>query len=214
MFAADNWCVKVNDKVYGPYTSQQLRKFAHEGRLAAWSLIAPAGSRAWRKAQDENTFASFFGVEPKRTAGSARSFGKRDEATEDFDACDAETAVETDTAKPRPSNKPKPRTAINAEQPEPANYVLIFDVVNAAASRAEAAILSLGPGFRIADNVWTISSTLTAIGVRNAVAPYLLPHESIFVVDATNGRTAWQNYAPETNAKLAAAYVNLKKRAQ
>jgi len=61
MLVADNWCVKVNDKVYGPYTSQQLRNFAHEGRLAAWSLIAPAGSRSWRKAQEESTFSSFFG---------------------------------------------------------------------------------------------------------------------------------------------------------
>ncbi|MEL7488879.1 MAG: GYF domain-containing protein, partial [Pseudomonadota bacterium] len=77
MFSAENWCVKVNDKVYGPYTSQQLRKFAHEGRLAAWSLIAPAGSRAWRKAQDENTFSSFFGVETTREASGSKSFGKR-----------------------------------------------------------------------------------------------------------------------------------------
>ncbi|MEL7488803.1 MAG: hypothetical protein AAGJ87_16520, partial [Pseudomonadota bacterium] len=122
--------------------------------------------------------------------------------------------VDAQSAAPRPSNKPKRRVSINAEQPEPANYVLIFDVVSAAASRAEAAILSLGPGYRIADNVWTITSTLTAIGVRNAITPYLLPHESIFVVDATNGRTAWQNYAPELHSKLSATYAAAKRRAQ
>ena len=62
MVAADNWCVKVDDRVYGPYSHQDLRKFAHEGRLAAWSLIAPAGGREWRKASDEPHFAAFFGV--------------------------------------------------------------------------------------------------------------------------------------------------------
>jgi hypothetical protein len=44
--------------------------------------------------------------------------------------------------------------------------------------------------------------------VRNALAPYLRPNESIFVVDASNGRASWQNYAPEAHSKITAAYVN------
>ena len=210
MLAADNWCVKVNDKVYGPYTSQQLRKFAHEGRLAAWSLIAPAGSRSWRRAQEESTFSSFFGAGSKQSASHAsRSFGKRDIV--DIEPKNAAQAgnVSKDT-----SNKPKPRTAKPTSQSELANFVIVFDVVSAAASRAEAAVLSLGPGFRIADNVWTISCNLTATGVRNAIAPYLLPHESIFVVDTTNGKTVWQNYAPELHAKLTAAWITPKRTIQ
>lgn len=203
MLAADNWCVKVNEKTYGPYTSQQLRKFAHEGRLAAWSLIAPAGSRAWRPAKEESTFAAFFGGSSQQQANTnERSFGRRDtnEAANDTEATpEAKTATK--------SNKPKERTARVAPPSEPSNFVIIFDVVSAAASRAEAAVLSLGPGFRIADNVWTISCGLTATGVCNAITPYLLPQESIFVVDATNGRTAWKNYAPELHAKLTAAWM-------
>jgi len=210
MLAADNWCVKVNDKVYGPYTSQQLRNFAHEGRLAAWSLIAPAGSRSWRKAQEESTFSSFFGSNSQNTTSqTSRSFGKRD-STES-----APQVTESSTTPPKESsNKPKPRTKKPAAQSEIANFVIVFDVVSAAASRCEAAVRSLGPGFRIADNVWTITCNLTATGVRNAIAPYLLPHESIFVVDTTNGKTVWQNYAPELHAKLTAAWLTPKRTLQ
>ncbi len=204
MLAADNWCVKVNDKVYGPYTSQQLRKYAHEGRLAASSLIAPAGGRSWRRACDESSFASFFGGDAAKKTEASRSFGRRDVGDPDPEQ---ETPGEP---KAKKSNKPVPRQNRSTQASEPANFVLIFDVVSAAASRAEAAVLSLGPGFRIADNVWTICCALTATGVRNAVAPYLLPHESIFVIDTTNGRTAWQNYAPGLHAKMTAAWMNMK----
>lgn len=182
MFAADNWCVKVDERVYGPYSSQQLRKFAHEGRLAEWSLVAPAGSRAWRAAREESTFASFFGH--KASKKTEKSFGKRND-------------VETADAK-----------AKSEEIIREANFVVIFDVVSGAAGRVEAAILSLGAAFRLADNVWNVTCELTAVGVRNAIAPYLQPRESLFVVDATRGHSSWQNYAPETKAKITASYIN------
>lgn len=183
---ADNWCIKSNERVFGPYTSEQLRKFAHEGRFAATSLIAPAGSKDWREARAENTFASFFGVTPE--------------------------------AAPKSNEPRRPRTfgQVNAgsaptEQTGPANFVLVFDVVSAAASRIEPALQSLGNAFRLADNVWTVSCALTAIGVRNAITPYLRPNESLFVVDATNGRTSWTNYAPEAHSKISAAFVHGKR---
>jgi hypothetical protein len=185
---ADNWCIKANDRVFGPYTSEQLRKFAHEGRFAATSLIAPAGSRDWREARSETAFASFFGATPASNS-DARS------------------------ARPREPRRPKAFGQVGAngtptEQSGPANFILIFDVVSAAASRIEPALMSLGSAFRLADNVWAVSCALTAIGVRNAIAPFLRSNESLFVVDATNGRTSWTNYAPEAHAKISAAFVH------
>ncbi|NWG71372.1 MAG: hypothetical protein HXY23_07170 [Parvularculaceae bacterium] len=189
MLAADNWCVKVENRIYGPYSSQQLRKFAHEGRFAASSLVAPAGSRTFKEAASEPVFAAFFGIDAK--AGGQPQFGKR--------------------ADPEPkSEKSEKKSAIARKSPdaEPsvANFLIIFDVVSAAASRAEGAILSLGPAFRLNENVWTVACELTALGVRNAIAPYLMPRDSIFVVDATRGRSSWQNFSPEIHAKLAAAW--------
>lgn len=182
MIAAENWCVKVDDKIYGPYTSAEIRKYAHAGRLAASSLIAPAGSRAWREAQKETTFAGFFGARPSvRRRPSGQIFGRRDGAANDA----AEKSGATDIA----------------------NFVVIFDVANGAAGRLGAAISGLGPAFRITDNVWNVTCDLTAVGVRNAIAPYLSPRESIFVIDTTRGRASWQNYLPEMHAKISAAYM-------
>lgn len=183
---ADNWCLRANDRIYGPYSSAELRKFAHEGRFVASSQIAPAGSREWREARSEPAFANFFGFNARR--GPEAGFGRA-------------------SRRARPLGKPS-KDSSPAEQPAPANFVLVFDAASAAASRVENALASLGPAFRLADNVWTVNCSLTAIGVRNAVAPFLRPHEPLFVIDATNGRTSWQNYAPEAHAKITQAYVH------
>ena len=211
MLAAENWCIKIQEKVYGPYTTQQMRKFAHEGRLASWSLVSPAGGRSWREAKRESVFATFFGQEKPASAPNAtlRIFGKRNDCenvvNEDAPLIELNDAV--------PAKTVKALRAARAEatpETEDANFIVIFDVVSAAATRVEAAMMSLGPAFRIADNVWHVTCELTAVGVRNAIAPYLRSSESIFVVDATRGRSSWSNYAPEPNAKLAAAHFRAK----
>lgn len=189
MLTADNWCVKVEDKIYGPYTSEQLRKFVHEGRIIASSLISPAGSRAWREAQKEASFSNYFdrtGV-PEQIKRSKRAFGR----------------AETDSSDtPDEKKRAGQSTSLSI-----ANFLIIFDVTSGAASRVGAAITGLGHAFQVADNVWSLTCELTAVGVRNVVAPYLNPRESLFVVDATRGRTSWQNYAPETQAKITASYT-------
>ncbi len=207
MLTAENWCIKVQEKVYGPYTTQQMRKFAHEGRLASWSLVSPAGGQTWREAKREMVFASFFGKETPIIAAKAstKTFGKRN----DCDNVISEDAPHVKSKSAVPENAAKDKRAKRADgaiESGDANFVVIFDVVSAAASRVEAAMMSLGPAFRIADNVWHVTCELTAVGVRNAIAPYLRGSESIFVVDASRGRSSWSNYAPEPNSKLAAAH--------
>lgn len=204
---AENWCLKSNDRIYGPYSSSDLRKFAHEGRFAAWSLIAPAGGKDWREARHEPAFASLFGtVEP---VGPAKAFGRHDSAETLADAADPSA----DARAPRRARAlgQGAKQTHGTEQLGPANFVIIFDVVNAAASRVENALTSLGAAFRLAENVWAVNCALTAIGVRNALAPFLKPHESLFVVDATNGRTSWQNYPPEAHAKISQAFIHVKR---
>lgn len=242
MLAPDNWCVKVKGKVYGPYTSHQLHKFARQGRLSGRSLIAPAGSRSWRYAAKENAFSGFFSDEAEtdnHTGGTASpaaavnidavssdngKFGRQPPApgktpsasdVRQAPTSDARSMSDTATATKRaPSGiarRAKPLGQRNAgaaaEDLGPANFVIIFDVVSGAATRVSSAIQSLGPAFRIANNVWSVHCTLTAHGVKNAVAPFLRPNESIFVVDATHGRSAWQNYGPEQHAKIAESYM-------
>ncbi len=186
MIAAENWCIKVADKVYGPYSADQMRKLAQEGRLAAWSLVSPAGSRAWREAREETRLANFFQVN-----GAA--------------------APEKPAPKKPADGAPKTAALFGkskADSPSrAANFIVIFDNACGSANRVEAAMFSLGPAFRLTENVWNVTCELTAVGVRNAIAPYLTPHEPIFVVDTERGRSSWQNFSLEEQSKIAAAYA-------
>ena len=145
---ADNWCIKSNERVYGPYSTGQLRKFAHEGRFAETTLIAPAGSREWREARQETTFAAFFGV--AANSDEKKTFGRHVESTP---SAAKQPTEETDAVggprRAKPLGHPV-RKAPVAETTGSANFVLIFEVVSAAATRVEAAVMSLGSAFRLA----------------------------------------------------------------
>ncbi|MEM9170145.1 MAG: hypothetical protein AAGC56_10875 [Pseudomonadota bacterium] len=218
MFDADNWCIKVSDKVYGPYTGRQMRAFAEQGRLAAWSYIAPAGSRAWRQAQEEPNFARLFGVEP--ADGSTKQFGKRDAADDNDDADGGEKTPdgahkrETDTPA-GPAAPAKTAAPVGpARKRREAELLIVFDAYAESAMRAESAMLDLGDAFALTANVWYLKSALTPIGVRNALTPYVAETEPLFVVDMATGRTAWRNFAPDLHARLTVALMAPKARKQ
>lgn len=177
MLATDNWCIKVAQRVYGPYTPDQMAAFAVEGRLSGQSLVAPAGGKTWREARQYPAISTLL---EKGAKPSSRAFGKQP-------VSDSGAHVLAEGAS--------------------ANFIVIFDVVSGAASRLAHVLSSLGPAFRLTDNVWTVATGQSALGVKNAVAPHLELREPLFVIDCSRGRTAWQNFAPETHAKLTKAWV-------
>ncbi len=177
MLATDNWCIKVAQKVYGPYTQSQMARFAGEGRLSDASLVAPAGGQTWREARHYPVLASFLESKP---APEPKRFGRGGT-----------------------------RAPAVREEGETANFIVIFDTVSGAASRLSQTICDLGPGFRLTENVWSVASTQTALGIKNAIAPLLQPREPVFVIDCTRGRTAWQNFLPETHSRLTKAWVRV-----
>ncbi|WP_370335598.1 GYF domain-containing protein [Parvularcula marina] len=70
--APSNWCIKVAEKIYGPYSDQQMEAFAQEGRLSPRSSVSPAGAQTWREAHQYEVLARLFDGQPKQ----ARAFGK------------------------------------------------------------------------------------------------------------------------------------------
>ncbi|WOI54158.1 GYF domain-containing protein [Parvularcula sp. LCG005] len=178
MLSTDNWCIKVAEKVYGPYTQDQMGSFAAEGRLSATSLVAPAGSKVWREARQYPSFASVLS-------------GKQ--------------------AKPKAFGKGGATSNAAREVPEgaEANFVLVFDNVAGTAGRMEPVLRGLGTAFRMAENVWVLTSTQSVLGVKNAVAPNLQVREFVFICDCTRGRTSWANFVPELHAKLTRAWIKV-----
>ncbi|MEO1039240.1 MAG: DUF4339 domain-containing protein [Pseudomonadota bacterium] len=47
---AMSWYVKVDGRVYGPYTAAQMRAFVTEGRVATHSMVSETRDDGWREA--------------------------------------------------------------------------------------------------------------------------------------------------------------------
>ncbi|MGV6800698.1 MAG: DUF4339 domain-containing protein [bacterium] len=113
--------------------------------------------------------------------------------------------------KAKPSNKSFGKNRTEAEGVLPdgavANFILIFDVVSGSAGRLEHIIQNIGPAFRITENVWTVASDQTVMSIKNTIVPHLQIREQVFVIDASRGKCAWQNFVPEIHSKLTKAWT-------
>lgn len=73
------WFVHIAETTYGPYSQNEIKKLAIEGRLVGSDWLCPEGGSAWIEAKNESTLGSMFRTQdavprPRTiaTAGAAR----------------------------------------------------------------------------------------------------------------------------------------------
>ncbi|MBI1262710.1 MAG: hypothetical protein GC184_13410 [Rhizobiales bacterium] len=87
-------------------------------------------------------------------------------------------------------------------QPESSNFVVITDVKSRYAGQLEQAIMSAGPAYKLAANVWCLNADATAAALLNDLSRHIGKSDSLVVVDATRDRAVWTTLGPETEAKM------------
>jgi len=191
------WLLKYDERIYGPYTRAAMESYIAEGRVAARSIVAPEGTLpgadTWREAAATAEFASFFqgipvAVTPRAEAQPAAS--KTDAA--------APAAV----AARRTEFGPEKGQIDRRRQPETSNFIIVIDVKARYAGPLEQAIMSLGPAYKLAPNVWCVNAEATAPGLLNSLSQHIGKTDSMFIVDATRDRSVWLNIGPESEAKI------------
>src|SRR5437868_4953865 len=68
---AGAWNINVEGRRFGPFSSERMRSFVGEGRLAAQSVVAPEGTDDWHEARDEPEFRDLFPVRAEMNAAVA-----------------------------------------------------------------------------------------------------------------------------------------------
>jgi uncharacterized membrane protein YhaH (DUF805 family) len=58
--AAPQWHIHIPPETYGPYSVQQLRDYARDGRLTAETLVWTEGADAWGRAGDQASLKAIF----------------------------------------------------------------------------------------------------------------------------------------------------------
>ena len=225
------WVLKYGDKIYGPYSLEAMKAYVAEGRVAEHSLLAPegtpAGASMWQRAIDIPVIAALFGVpmqeeetpqaeQPAEPAEEVRKELRAGEAEspEDLTAAEVYEAEETTTAA-EPARKLQPDKAGDRpvygsgkgqidrrRQPDTANFIIVMDIKTRFAGPLEQAIMSLGPAYKLAPNVWCVNTDTTAAGLLNPLSTHIGRTDTMFIADTTRDRTAWSSMGPEVDAKI------------
>lgn len=213
--STDRWLLKYGERVYGPYSHDAMIGYIAEGRIVASSLIAPEGTAAdapdWLPASSVASLASKFATPAPTTAEAPRvipAYGVA--ATPSADqpvevSAQIQQAILPQTsaeAAARPAYGPAKGQTDRRRQPETANFIVIMDIKARYAGQLEQAIMSLGPAYKLAPNVWCVNTNSSAAGLLNDLSIHIGKTDSMFIVDATRDRTAWHNLGPETDAKI------------
>jgi hypothetical protein len=192
------WTINVSGRVYGPFTSERMRSFVGEGRLAPHSLVARDGSTDWREAREEPEFSDVFanrGTQPSPALARAVS------APAPAPQTAQEIAPALQPSQPQGSHAPQ-LSAIEATDQQTAHFVVVADIKAQSTRNIEGAIGSLGPHYRLTHNVWIISTEQSVSAVRNRLVTELGKSDSLFVIDASRGKAAWFNFGPEADVRI------------
>ena len=87
-------------------------------------------------------------------------------------------------------------------QPDSANFLIVMDIKARFAGPLEQAIMSLGPAYKLAPNVWCVNADATAAGLLNDLSQHIGRTDTMFIADTTRDRTAWSSMGPEVDAKI------------
>ena len=202
------WSINVSGRVYGPFTSERMRGFVGEGRLAPHSLVAREGTDDWHEAREDPEFSDVFRDRGRTATPEAPAASP---APQQQPMRAAQPANAPQSAQPHGPQVHAPQPQVQAPQPiaapaaehTAAHFAVILDQkAQSAASNIEAAINSLGPAYRLTTNVWIISTDQSVSAVRNRLVQELGKADSLFVIDASRGKAAWFNFGPEADVRI------------
>lgn len=168
------WRINVSGRVYGPYTGHQIKAFALEGRIAPHSIVQTGEQGPWITAIDDPILGQLF-VQKQLPAAQAM-------AQPQITRADAAPAVGAEFAT--------------------ANFMIVADIRSRASAPFEAAISKMGDNYRLNPLVWLLHTDRTSGAIRNELVQHLGQNDTLFIVDATRGKTAWFNLGPEPDAKI------------
>jgi hypothetical protein len=180
------WSINVSGRLYGPFTSERMRRFASEGRLAAHSLVAREGTADWHEANEEPEFADLFAPQTAVKEQMPSIAERLPVATAPLPAWSARGEI----------------GATEKSDHGRAHFAIVLDQKSRPSGNLEEAIASLGPAYRLLPNVWILSTDSTVNAVRNRVVQELGKSDSLFVVDASRGKAAWFNFGPEADVRI------------
>jgi hypothetical protein len=146
---SDTWTISVAGRNYGPYTAEQMRGFAGEGRLAPQSLVARAGENQFRIAAEDPTLAALF-YTPAPAAAPAPSPAPAPARSQTFFTAEGNEEIQPSFGRQEEDAPAGHRT----------HFIIVADMKSRSISGLEEEIFNLGPAVPIMPQAWLLASDM------------------------------------------------------
>lgn len=173
---SSTWTIKANDRCFGPYTLEQMRAFAAEGRLAPHSLVAADGAEEFAPASGAGELAALF--RPATPAPQRPVF----------------FTAEGDLGAGYAVREPEATTH--------SRFLIVADMKQRSIAGLEQEVMRCGQAITLMPQAWLLSSEMTISALRTALIQKLGRIDMLFIVDAGRNKAAWFNYGPEADARI------------
>ena len=179
---SDTWTISVGGRSYGPYTAEQMRGFAGEGRLAPQSLVARGNENQFRPAGEDAALAALFrpAATPAQPQQPRQFFtAEGNEEIPSFGRGEGEMPTG-----------------------ERAHFIIVADMKSRSISGLEEEIFNLGPAVPIMPQAWLLASDMAINQIRQTLVQKLGKLDMLFIADATHDKAAWFNFGPEADIRV------------
>ena len=160
------WYVSANDKLFGPYSHEQMKSFALERRLSPQSLVRLGAEGSFVPAENHAALSRLF--KPADTTSSPGA-----------------------TARPQAAAAAQPTAGIPDGQMS--NFIVIIDFRSGSPRKVESEMKLLGRSLRLNAQTWLLQTDKPANTIKNTLAPHLGADDPLVVIDAGRNRLAWHN---------------------
>jgi hypothetical protein len=157
------WFVSANNKLFGPYSHEQMKDFALQKRVGPQSLVRLGHEGNFITASAHAALAKLFEAAPTVSSSATRA-----EATAGHPVAgmaDGETS----------------------------NFVVIVDFRMGSVRQFETELKTLGRVFRMNGSTWLLQSDRSSNTIKTTLAPYVGHEDPLLIIDCGRNRMAWHN---------------------
>ncbi|MEE9271794.1 MAG: GYF domain-containing protein [Robiginitomaculum sp.] len=202
-----NWYVQVDNRAYGPYSEQQMQSFVDEKRVNAHSLISNTPQQGFLAASGYAVFAHWNDIEQatERVTKKAIAVGATAQPFAQIQQpirSQFKSKPQVQTSQKYPPELVASQDAALSPNADSCIYLIMAEIRSEGAMGFLRGLQSFGAAQRIGDTVWVLRSVYSAEQLRNTLSQSLDRQDRLFILDASNNKTAWFNIGADLDHRI------------
>jgi hypothetical protein len=194
-----NWYVQVQGQNYGPYSEEQMRAFASEGRINEHSLISNDLQAGFFPAIGFEHYSFWSGTAEIAQAVNSPAI----QSYHPQQPYSPVIGITNPGGNATPSiSTASPTQITNTENQETSVFLIMAEINSEGSMAFLQSIQNFGVAQRISDTVWLLRSAASVEQLRNTLSQTLNRQDRLFILDSTSNKPAWFNIGADLDHRI------------